>query len=276
MKIAFAASSNIDKARDQAAWKKIEREHPDMLLLLGNHVHGGSWSLSWKQFHKRLERQYRTLFAEKHFKHLIERVPFHATWDDHDFAKGDHARGAVVKPKQKERSRELFHRYMSCSTNLPEVYHTFDLGDARVILLDVRYYREAPSPTGSLLGQRQEAWLEQQLQHEHKYTLICAGSSLSSGSERWSRYRDYYDRFCAMAREKGHVLVLSGGLDKNRFVDHDGFFEVISSAVGRRKRDNYGIVDLQDNVVSIKLRGERKSDNDEILLDANSWQVMLR
>lgn len=274
MKIALASCCKGHKHRKQPAWKRIDREDPDLLLLLGDNVYGGSLSLSWKKFHKRLEQRYQLLFEQKHFKNLVARVPMHAIWDDHDFARGDNARGALVKTVHKERSRELFHRYMHSSDNLPEVYHAFDQGDARIIMLDVRYYREAPSPTGSILGRQQEAWLERQLQHDRRYTVICSGTCLTRGGERWNRYSDYYQRFCAMAREKGRVLFLSGNIHKNRFVAHDGFFEVISSGVCRGKRDNYGIVDLQDDTVTVKLRGNHAADNDEVVIDADTWQVM--
>lgn len=274
MRIALASCSKIHRQRTQPAWKRIEREGPDLLLLLGDNVYGGSLSLSWQKFHKRIEHRYQLQFAQKHFKRLLARVPMHAIWDDHDFGKGDNARGALIKTVHKERSRELFHRYMNSSNNMPEVYHAFDQGDARIIMLDVRYYRDAPSPTASILGQQQEAWLERELEHDRKYTVICSGTCLTRGGERWSNYRDYYERFCDLARQKGRVVFLSGNIHKNRFVQHDGFFEVISSGVGRGKRDNYGIVDLRDKVVTVKLRGNRKSDNDDVVIDVDAWRVI--
>lgn len=276
MRFALTSCSKIQKQKVQPAWKKIERENTELLLMLGDNVYGGSLTLTWKKYHRNLERRYQKQLAEKHFRHLTAKVPFKAIWDDHDFARGDDAKGAHIKLKHKDRSRELFHRYMRSSTNLPEVYYAFEQGNARFIMLDVRYYREPAAKKATILGSRQEAWLERQLDHGRQYTVIGSGSCLTKGSERWSRYTRYYERFCVMARERGHVLFVSGDIHKTRFVEHDGFYEVISSGVGRGKRDNYGVVDLQDDVVRVKLRGNRSKDNRDVQIDARTWQVVGR
>ena len=276
MRFALASCSKIQKQPVQPAWEKIEREEPELLLMLGDNVYGGAITLTWKKYHRNLERRYQQLLDEKHFKHLTARVPFKAIWDDHDFARGDDAKGTRIKNRHKNRSRELFHRYMRSSNNLPEAYYAFEQGNARFIMLDVRYYREPAAKKATILGKQQEAWLENQLDHGKRYTVIGSGSCLTKNSERWSRYTRYYDRFCAMARERGNVLFVSGDIHKNRFVEHDGFHEVISSGVGRGKRDNYGIVDLQDEVAKIKLRGNDPKDNNDVLIDTQTWQVIGR
>lgn len=274
MRIALTSCAKIQKRAAQPAWKNIENERPDLLLMLGDNVYGGGLTLTWKRFHSNLDKRYRRQFAEKHFKHLIANVPFKAVWDDHDFAKGNDVKGAEVKTKHKDRSRALFHRYMRCSTNLPEAYYAFELGDTRFIMLDVRYYREPTSRHGSILGAEQERWLERQLDHDRRFTIVCSGSCLTKGSERWSKYRDYYGRFCALAAQAPNLLFLAGDIHKNRFVEHDGFFEVISSGVARGDRDNYGIVDLGEQQVNIRLRGNRAGDRDDIAIDVDSWRVV--
>ncbi|MDJ0739823.1 MAG: alkaline phosphatase D family protein [Gammaproteobacteria bacterium] len=273
MRIAFASCAKIQKRPRQPAWKRIEKARPDLLLLLGDNVYGGTLSLSWKQYHKKLDKRYRQQFAEKHFKHLVARVPLHATWDDHDFAKGNDVKGAEVKVRHKDRSRALFHRHMHCSTNLPEVYHAFTLGDVKFIMLDGRYYREPTAPSASILGAEQERWLERELQHEQRYTVVCSGSCLTKGGERWERYAQYYSRFLDLARDSRRLLFLAGDIHKNRLVAHDGFFELISSGVGRGKRDNYGIVDFADDHVRIRLRGNRAKDNLDTVIDAATWRL---
>jgi len=276
MRFALTSCSKIQKQPVQPAWKKIEREKPELLLMLGDNVYGGNYLLSWKRYHRNLERRYQAQLDESHFKHLTAKVPFRAIWDDHDFAKWDDAKGANIKTKYKDRSRELFHRYMRSSNNLPEVYYAFYQGNARFIMLDVRYYREPAGKKATILGKRQEAWLERQLDHGRQYTVIGSGSCLTKNSERWSRYTNYYNRFCALARERGNVLFVSGDIHKNRFIEHDGFHEVISSGVGRGNRDNYGIVDLQDEVAKIKLRGNDPKDNNDVMIDTQTWQVVGR
>lgn len=152
MKFALASCSKIQKRPDQPAWKSIEKKRPDLLLLLGDNVYGGTFTFCWKKYHKQLKARYKKQLDENNFKKLTSKVPFKAIWDDHDFAKVNNGNGANIKAKYKNKSRELFHKYMHCSTNLPEVYYSFEQGNAKFIMLDVRHYREKPSRKGSILA----------------------------------------------------------------------------------------------------------------------------
>ena len=139
MKIAFVSCSKIQRLNVQPAWAAIKNEEPDHLLLLGDNVY--SPPLSWS--HKKMEKRYKEQFAESNFNTLIQDVPFNAIWDDHDFGPNN-TKGAHIPLRKKIKSRDLFHKYMKCSTNLPHVYHSFEIGDVKVIMLDTRYYREKP------------------------------------------------------------------------------------------------------------------------------------
>ena len=86
-KIAIASCCKIkgQKAlKVQPVWSDIEAERPDLLLLLGDNVYmsqgrGPRWKLD------QLDNVYEQQLKEKHFSSLVRRVPFLATWDDHDF-----------------------------------------------------------------------------------------------------------------------------------------------------------------------------------------------
>ena len=271
MKIAFASCSKIQNQKIQPAWKAIEDESPDHLLLIGDNVYS-PW---WRWSHRKMNKRYQQQFQETHFRSLIQKVPFNATWDDHDFGPND-KKGAHTSKKRKNKSRELFHRYMNCSTNLPHVYHSFEVGDVRIIMLDIRYYREKPhlKRNATILGAVQERWLEQELNHSKRYTIVCSGSCLTNGTEKLEKYDDYYPKLRSMLRDKGRTLFLSGDIHENDFVDHEGFYEATSSGVGRDNLNNYGIINLEDNRVDITLRGSRQRDNIKIAIDGNSWSLI--
>ena len=278
MKIAIASCAKIHKQEVQPAWAAIADEKPDLLLLLGDNVYGGTFTQSWKRFHKKLEDRYKKQLQEQNFKHLVENVPFKAVWDDHDFAKGDNGKGGEIVQDpgglaQIKKSRALFHKYMKSSTNKPEAYYSFNRGNARFIMLDVRFYREETAPDASILGKKQEDWLQRKLKHDKKFTVICSGSCLTEGGERWSYYRNYYQKFITMAAAAPRTLFLAGDVHRNLFTAHPGFFEVISSAVGRNNRNNYGIIELGDKQVTIKLRGRRKKDNSDATIDTKNWTL---
>lgn len=279
MKIAFASCSKIHKQKIQPAWKAIARESPDLLLLLGDNVYGGTLTQSWKKFHKNLESRYQQQFEEENFRRLTANVPFKAIWDDHDFAKGNDGKGAEIVmddggEEQIKKSRDLFHRYMNCSTNLPEVYYSFTQGKAKFIMLDVRFYREDTAADASILGKKQEDWLEQELKHSEKYTIVCSGSCLTEGRERWEYYQKYYKKFNALVAKSPRVLFLAGDIHRNQFTPHQDFYEVVSSAVGRNNRNNYGIIELGDDTVTIRLRGRRSKDNIDATIDSENWSLV--
>lgn len=165
---------------------------------------------------------------------------------------------------------------MNCSTNLPHVYHSFEIGDVKIIMLDVRYYREKPHlrKNSTILGIEQEQWLENELQHSKKYTIVCSGSCLTNGTEKLEKYDEYYPKLCSMLKRKGRTLFLSGDIHENEFVEHDGFYEVTSSGVGRDNLNNYGIINYEDNKVSISLSGTRPRDNISQEIDSNSWSIL--
>lgn len=271
MKIAFTSCSKIQNQKVQSAWKSIEDEEPNHLLMLGDNVYSPNLTGSIKKMEKRYKQQFR----EENFRNLIRKVPYNAIWDDHDFA-WNNAKGAHMSVKRKDKARDLFHRYMNCSNNLPHVYHAFDLEQIKVIMLDGRYYREKPRwrKNATILGSEQEQWLIKQLDHNLKYTIVCSGSTLTSKAERWDKYKNYYPKFCEMLKNKGNCLYLGGDIHRNDFVEHDGFFEIISSGVGRNSLNNYGILEYTDNKLIIKLKGNSKENviNEEI--DLSSWKLL--
>ncbi|MFN0318359.1 MAG: alkaline phosphatase D family protein [Burkholderiales bacterium] len=175
---------------------------------------------------KKLEKRYKQQFTESNFRNLIQKVPYNAIWDDHDFGWND-IKGAHVDIVYKNKSRDLFHLFMNCSTNLPYVYHSFEKGDVKVIMADVRYYREKSHlrPSATVLGRAQEAWFIRELGHNKKFTIVCSGSCLTEGTEKLEHYEEYYPTLCNLLKTKGHVLFLCGDVHENKFVAHDGFYE---------------------------------------------------
>lgn len=285
-RIAIASCCKLRWQKRQPAWTSIMAARPDLLLLLGDTVYMRSEHGWWD--HADLEDQYRRQFAVASFKTLTDTVPFMATWDDHDFGPND-ARGAEVEPSLRNRSRALFHKYMKRAVGLtkPEVYCTHDIGDIRVIMLDVRFYRETADPkrpAATLLGRRQEQWLWRQLDHGKKYTVIGAGSTLggTEKAETWQSYTEFYARFLDRIARVRNVMVVSGDIHRNKFTDHGGFFEVTSSGVGRPERkkkprgapmNNYGIIDFGADAVDVALHGRLRRDKIRRRIVSADWSV---
>ena len=272
MKIAFGSCTKIQNQSVQPVWRRILEEQPDHLLLLGDNVYAPS--LTGNQ--KKLAKRYKQQFVQADFRNLVQRIPYNAIWDDHDFGKNN-SKGAHVKEAFRLRSRELFHQWMNCSTNLPHVYHSFTKGEVKFILLDVRFYRQKAhvGPRATVLGAEQEEWLVRELDHPKRYTIVCSGSCLTEGNEKLENYEEFYPRLLALLSARGRTLFLAGDVHENKFVEHDGFFEIISSGAGRDNYNNYGLLTLDAKHLTVELRGERRQrDNIRRTIDLETWSIV--
>lgn len=296
IKIAFTSCMRFKNFPLQPQWQNIEAEDPDYLFLLGDHIYmdygiwpfsrepnGSPKNLSLDEFISVMDSKYSLQWNEPSFHRLFYKMKrknaVFGVWDDHDFA-WNNACGSDVDKRYKDASRELFHKWMDCSTNRPEIYHFIDIPNARVIFLDVRYYADKNSKaTGQLLGDKQFEYLERALNHQQKYTLICSGLSLRSSLENWRKYKNDFKRFSKLVSTRSNVLFLAGDIHSNKFYPPSKkrpCYEVISSGFAVNfwglpfefdRRCNWGMITLDTNEVRIKLTDKRKSAEYKI----DSW-----
>lgn len=296
-KIAFTSCVRHDVFPYQPQWQEIEDQNPDYLFLLGDNIYmdygyrffsreykGKPKTYSTELFEIMLEQKYVAQWNEPHFKRLFRKMrdknALFATWDDHDFAWND-AWGNEISDEIKDISRTLFHKWMeNCSTNLPEVYCHTDTEQARVIFLDNRSYADSPkTPEGKLLGDEQFDFLRKKLEHDKKYTLICAGLTLTHGKSNWSKYKDEYARFCKLVEERENVLFLAGDIHFNKFsppVAASLFhpprpcYEIISSGMALNLMGlpfqfddlrNWGMIELADDEIIVELFNKKGKDS---------------
>lgn len=260
MKIAFTSCFRREAFPKQPVWQRILEEDPDYLFLLGDTIYMDyGWKFlsrepsesprkySLEKFKAMMVEKYEKQFAIPEFKVLVQHMRnkkgFYAIWDDHDFA-WDNARGGEMATDddiaKKEFSRQCFHKYLNCSTNLPEVYYHIDTPLARVIFLDNRYYATGKK----LINNEQFTFLENKLNnHSLPYTVVCAGLTLHNAGENWSIFPESEQRLYDILNSKGKgVLFLAGDIHANRF--HEPFvyesktarfFELIASGAAINK-----------------------------------------
>lgn len=80
------------------------------------------------------------------------------------------------------------------------------------------------------------------------------------------------DKLCSVLKSNARTLFLSGDIHENKFTEHDGFYEVTSSGVGRDNLNNYGLIEFKEAQVEVKLRGRKSKDNRDVVIDADSWE----
>jgi alkaline phosphatase D len=287
--IAFTSCAKIQAVAKQKVWDEIAAREPDALLLLGDNVymkredHDDPAALA-----DDLERHWRRQLAEPHFAALLAALKERgaavlATWDDHD-SFGDDRYGADLDPALVAAARAAFRRCAPVTQSSPDLYCRADIGDACILMLDARSYRSAVNAKrdrDGMLGAEQWRWLEAQLASERSsYTLVCNGSPLHDyGSEGWLAWPTARERMVGLLRDRPGALFLAGDVHDNELGEADGVIEVVSSAVARIgkimrwKLGNYGVLELKQSGVRVKLRGRQKKQRRDAWIPLDAWRV---
>lgn len=247
------------------------------------------------QFERVMRDKYQRQWGEPHFAallaHMRAKGGLYGVWDDHDFA-WNNAYGAdttlpedVHLAEKRDIARALFHEFMACAVQPPELYGAIDTPLARVIFLDNRYHATPLGvPNPALMGSAQMDFLRRQLVHERQYTLICAGLTLTYSGENWSNYRAEFARFRHGVRGRRNVLYLGGDIHKNAFKApaDDGLppcYEIVSSGACVNvlglpfefdRRRNWTLLTLDEQQVQVDQHDKHGITRWRI--DAASWQ----
>ncbi|MFM9924818.1 alkaline phosphatase D family protein [Variovorax sp. H27-G14] len=280
MKIAFASCMNLRPGHAQPVWDRIAAHKPDYLFLLGDQIYMDffphleepkHWADDY--FGQVMAQKYTDQWNVPGFKQLVASMRerqgpeggVYGTWDDHDFA-WNNACGSQVNAAKKNMSRALFAQFMQIDPPVAGLYYSTPLSHAgqrigRAIFLDTRWYSEEPGDSHTLLGEDQFQFLQQELQDENGFVVICAGMPIRATGNGWMRYRDEYAKFRALIQGR-NVIFLSGDIHENAFLPPAGatkMFEVISSGAFVTKykvvgeRENFGILDYTPTVTDIQL-----------------------
>lgn len=308
MKIAFTSCTRYEAFKTQAEWNNIRNENPDYLFLLGDQIYMDfgilspsldplylPWLYTPRRFEKVMRKKYDRQFNESNFKTFIdemkERNAYHAVWDDHDFG-WNNARGTTMSSRKLKISTDLFHEYNECSTNYPHIYHHIDTPLARVIFLDNRTYKEKKRENSAMLGEDQFLFLEDKLEHNLEYTIICGGLTLTEGGENWKKHPEDLLRFCNLISRKEKVLFLGGDIHKNRFVKphryrntHGSFnipVQLISSGMFMNKYGlgmridnvhNWALLDIEEDSIKVDFYNGNNIIDSKKSTDTNFFNV---
>ena len=233
--IVFASCNDQD--RDQPLWKPILANAPDVFIWGGDNVYADTADMD------SMAADYNKVWAHPDYAELASKTEIIGTWDDHDYGKND----AGIEWSMKDEAQQVFLDFLKVPEDDPlriqeGVYHTkkykTEKGSIKVILLDTRYFRTAmnkstvegrryepwpESHDGSVLGDVQWAWLENELQDESAdFNLIVSSIQLLSyehGWEKWGNFPSEVDKMIDMvqAAKSKNILFLSGDRHQAEF-----------------------------------------------------------
>lgn len=208
----------------QPLWKEIIKNKPKLWLWLGDNIYGDTQDMGV------MKRKYDQQLANSGYQELVKNTEVAGTWDDHDYGVND---GGTEYAKKKE-SQQLMLDFLGYPKDAPirqqeGVYSSRTLSkdghNVKVILLDSRYFRDQlqridgvyqPNSTGTILGEKQWKWLEQELTNSKAdvHMIGCGIQFIPEDHrfEKWANFPNERTRlFKLIAKTKAKNVVFISG-----------------------------------------------------------------
>jgi alkaline phosphatase D len=190
MRIAFG--SCLKDSRQAFILDRVVEADPDLFVWLGDNIYGDTENMNL------LKKRYAVLEQNPRFQRLRQYCPNLAIWDDHDYG----ANNAGEEYPRKRESREIFLNFWQVPQEDPRWQHDGIYGSSifgsgaetvHIILLDGRSFRSTTKDgmSGTMLGDEQWRWLEQELLKPSAVKIICSGIQVLAsehGYEGWCEF----------------------------------------------------------------------------------------
>ncbi len=199
----------------QPLWEPILSNKPDLWIWTGDIVYADNFPE-----HVLVER-YQMQKNQKDYAQLRKTTQILGTWDDHDYGLnngGKEYEGKVLSQKRLLDFLDIPEDHPRRNRN--GVYDSITYGPegqrVKIILLDCRYHRDSPGPTGDILGENQWTWLESELRNsDAQIHVIASGIQVVSPDhpfENWTQFPKALERLYKLIGETAApgVVFISG------------------------------------------------------------------
>ena len=261
--------SCLSEKEDQSIWTKIKAENADLFVFMGDNVYGDAAkddpAFSDPAMPK-MRASYAQLAKSAPFADFRKTTPMMVAWDDHDYGVND----GGVDYAFKARAKDLFLDAWAIPADDPRqtrdgTYTAQTIGPegqrVQIILLDTRSFRTGLTPTdengapgkerylpstdktGTMLGDAQWGWLEQQLNQPVNLRIIVSSIQVIAdghGWEAWATMPHERERLYQLlaAKTSGNTILLSGDRHIGAFYSQNKavpfyLLEVTSSSLNR-------------------------------------------
>ena len=220
--LGFGSCASDARYPAQPIWSRMVDDGVETIVLLGDTPYIDSTELDVQR------RRYRDFYGIAELRDALSRVPFYATWDDHDFGRND--TDGVLEGKEKSRQAFIeYHANPFYGQSRQGIYTSFRRGPVEVFLLDTRWFAATePSPVNpealTLLGHAQWEWLRNALKASSAPFKLIACGMVWNGAVRpnkpdhWMSYRHEREalfRYIGAAGVTGVALV-GGDIHRTR------------------------------------------------------------
>lgn len=226
--IAFGSCNRQDQ--ENLLWDDVVANNPAVWIWGGDNIYSDTDDL------REMRRDYEVQRYQDGYKEVRKSMDIIGTWDDHDYGLNDGGREWAFK----DQAQELFLNFLEVPKHDPRrdqkgVYHAktykTSQGSVKVIVLDTRYFRSPltknlgddgkrflpnPSGVGTILGQKQWEWLEQELKSSTASFNIIVSSiqflSNKHGFETWGNFPSEVEKMVELIKssQAQRVIILSG------------------------------------------------------------------
>ncbi len=264
-KIRITLGSCNKQYLSQSIWSTLTSEKSDLFLFLGDTIYADTDDMTRKK------KIYDNFFSSPDFSNFFKSTRVEAIWDDHDFSHDD-ASGEAY-PFRVAAQKVFLDAFQvpqdSARRKRAGIYDSWIQGasgrEIQIILLDTRYFKSpllTVRPTRdqmkrgitgkhppqndeklTMLGEKQWAWLEQQLLKPAKVRIIASGSQIVPYERRgecWGNFpheRRRLFKLIAETRASG-VLFVSGDTHFSEISKTDEglypFYDFTSSSLNQK------------------------------------------
>jgi len=188
-RIAFGSCNRQDQR--QPLWRLIGARKPQLWIWLGDNIYGDSDDVT--VLRKKYEEQQRN----SQYRGFVSKVPIIGTWDDHDFGKNNGGREYVSRRASQGALLDFLDEPAESPRRQQQgVYTSHTYGppgkQIKVILLDARYHRDPIGSNGSILGEAQWRWLEEELRSTTaQINVIGSGIQVLAEQHPYEKWADF-------------------------------------------------------------------------------------
>ncbi|MEO2006215.1 MAG: alkaline phosphatase D family protein, partial [Candidatus Poribacteria bacterium] len=269
--LAVGSCASDSRFPAQPIWTRIVDDGADAVVLLGDTPYIDSTDLAVQR------RRYGEFFNVPELRSAMARVPFYATWDDHDFGRND-TDGQLDGKENSRRAFEEYHANPTYGTGREGIYTSFRRGSVEVFLLDTRWFAcTEPSPVDpdkpTLLGREQWDWLRESLAASTAPFKVLACGMVWNGAVRpnkpdhWMSYpheREALFRYIGDAGVTG-VLLVGGDIHRTRSLRYP-----------TRDLAGYDIIELITSPLANTIIEAANAPSPYLLFDVGDQQTYLR
>lgn len=188
-RIAFGSCNREDLP--QPLWPLISRQQPQLWIWLGDNIYGDTDDM------RVMREKYARQLSQTSYGEFAAKVPIIGTWDDHDFGLNNGGKEFKAREASQQALLDFLGEPPATTRRWQAgVYTSYTYGppgkQVKVILLDARYHRDPIGSNGTILGETQWEWLEQELRGSRaQIHLIASGIQVIPEQHRFEKWADF-------------------------------------------------------------------------------------